>query len=99
MDPAQSMGSASFSIRFLVQVWPDLGLARIVRRGHGPMKAFRSRTSRWLTLPGAIIAVALVASGCGVSPASPKSVQVWGRVTYNDKPVEHGAVIFQPART
>jgi hypothetical protein len=101
MDPAQSMASASvcFSIRFLVQGWPDLGMARIVRRRHGPMKAFGSRTSPWLTWLGAIIAAALVAPGCGGSPASSSSVQVWGRVTFNGKPVGYGALIFQPAKT
>lgn len=93
------MASASFSIRFLVQVRPDLGMARIVRRGHGPMKAFRSRTSSWLTWLGAIIAAALVAPGCGGSSASSSSVQVWGRVTYNGKPVRYGALVFQPAAT
>ncbi len=99
MDPAQSMASASvcFSIRFLVQGWPDLVMARIVRRGHGPMKAFRSRTSSWLTWPGAIIAVALVAPGCGGSSASSSSVKVWGRVTYNGEPVQYGQIVFHPA--
>jgi len=93
------MASASFSIRFLVQVRPDLGMARIVRRGHGPMKAFGSRTSSWLTWLGAIVAAALVAPGCGGSSASSSSVQVWGRVTYNGKPVQYGALVFQPAAT
>ena len=93
------MASASFSIRFLVQVRPDLGMAQIVRRGHGPMKAFRSRTAPWLTWHGAIIAAALVAPGCGGSSASSNSVQVWGRVTYNGKPVQHGQLVFQPAAT
>ncbi len=93
------MASASFSSRFLVQVWPDLGMARLVRRGHGPMQAFRSRTSSWLTWLGAIVAAGLVAPGCGGSSASSSSVQVWGRVTYNGKPVQYGALVFQPAAT
>ncbi len=63
------------------------------------MKAFRSRTSRWLTWLGPIIAAALVAPGCGGSPASSSSVQVWGRVTYNGKPVQYGTLVFQPVRT
>jgi hypothetical protein len=71
-------------------------MARIVRRGHGPMKAFRSRTSPWLTWIGAIIAAALVAPGCGGSSASSNTVQVSGHVTYNGAPVGYGAIIFQP---
>jgi len=63
------------------------------------MKAFRSRTSCWLTWLGAIIAAAVVAPGCGSSPANSSSVQVWGRVTYNGKPVQHGEVVFQAAPT
>ncbi len=63
------------------------------------MKAFESRTSSWLTWLGAIIAAALVAPGCGGSPASSSSVQVWGRVTYNGKPVGYGDIIFRPAPT
>jgi hypothetical protein len=71
----------------------------IVRWGHGPMKAFKSRTASWLTWFGAIIAAALVAPGCGGSSANSNSVQVWGRVTYNGTPVQGGAVIFQPGPT
>ncbi len=63
------------------------------------MNAFRSRTSCWLTWLGAIIAAAVVAPGCGSSPASSNTVLVWGRVTYNGKPVQHGEVIFQAAAT
>ncbi len=63
------------------------------------MKAFRSRTSCWLMWPSAIIAAALVAPGCGSSPASSSTVQVWGRVTYNGKPVQHGEVVFQAVTT
>jgi hypothetical protein len=63
------------------------------------MKAFRSRTSRWLTWLGPIIGAALVAPGCGGSSASSNSVQVWGRVTYNGKPVQYGWLVFQPTRT
>ncbi len=74
-------------------------MARIVRRGHGPMKAFRSRTSSWLTWLGAIIAAALIAPGCGGSSASSSSVKVWGQVTYNGEPVGYGMIIFQPAKT
>ena len=96
VDPTQSRASVAFSFRFIVQVWPDLGMAGIVRGGHGPMKAFKSRTSSWLTWPGAIITAALVAPGCGGASANLNSVQVWGRVTYNGTPVQGGAVIFQP---
>jgi len=74
-------------------------MARLVRRGHAPMQAFRSRTSSWLTWLGAIIAAGLVAPGCGGSSASSSSVQVWGRVTYNGKPVEAGTLIFMPGPT
>jgi hypothetical protein len=35
--------------------------------------------------------------GCGVSSASSNPIVLWGRVTYNGKPVEDGAVIFMPA--
>ncbi len=62
------------------------------------MKAFRSRTSPWLAWLGAVFAAALVAPGCGGSSASSSSVQVWGRVTYNGKLVEHGTLVFQPTR-
>ena len=75
------------------------GHGRDRQTGHGPMKAFKSRTSSWLTRFGAIIATALVAPGCGGYSANPNSVQVWGRVTYNGTPVQGGAVIFQPGST
>jgi hypothetical protein len=63
------------------------------------MKAFKWRPSPWLTCLGAIIAAALVAPGCGGSPARSNSVQVWGRVTYNGEPVGYGTLIFQPGPT
>lgn len=45
---------------------------------------------------GAIIAAALAAAGCGVSPPSWNSVQVWGRVTYNGEPVKDGGLVLVP---
>jgi len=63
------------------------------------MKAFAARTAQWLTCLGAIVAAALAAPGCGGSSANSYSVQVWGRVTYNSKPVEAGALIFKPGPT
>jgi hypothetical protein len=74
-------------------------MAPIARRGHGPMKAFAARTAQWPTCLGAIVAAALAAPGCGGSSANSYSVQVWGRVTYNGKPVEAGALIFMPGPT
>ena len=48
-----------------------------------------------LTWLGAIMA-ALIAAGCGGPSPNASSVQVWGRVTHNGKPVGFGALIFQP---
>lgn len=54
-----------------------------------------SRVSRRLIL--ATLLSALSIPGCGVSWASPRRTRLWGRVTYNGKPVEGGAIVFMPA--
>lgn len=83
----------------LVQVRPHPGMARIALRGHGPMKAFVTRTAPSLVRLGVVIAAALVAPGCDVPTPSWNTVQVWGRVTYNGEPVQAGTLIFVPGPT
>lgn len=61
------------------------------------MKPMVSRVVIWLSCLVLIIAAALVVPGCGVSSASPNTVQVWGRVTHNGFPLQKGVVIvFEP---
>ncbi len=62
------------------------------------MKAFVLRTAAWVTRFGVMIA-ALAAFGCGPPTPSWDSVQVWGRVTYNGKPVKGGLLVFEPGST
>jgi hypothetical protein len=63
------------------------------------MKEIKARTSHRLKWLVAVLAAALCAPGCGEFSASSNSLQVWGRVTHNGKPVGYGALLFQPAPT
>ena len=52
------------------------------------MKPMVSRVVIFLSCLVSTIAAALVVPGCGVSSASPNTVQVWGRVTHNGYPLQ-----------
>jgi hypothetical protein len=62
------------------------------------MDAIRSRVATFVALIALAAGLAgLLISGCGVSSASSGASQIWGDVTFNDKPVQDGVIIFMPA--